>query len=126
MLILFDWKKVREYTNNDIIQILHVMFYITYRPIPKNKRDEFYHISKINWYGTSFLVNPDDLFEKSVGHTNKEIAEYIALAALRSYGEYKATRKTTLDLFKANVDKSTIENNRLLTLEDDKIHFKWE
>lgn len=127
MLVLFDWKKIKRYSNNEVDKILLVMYYITYRPVPKNIRDPFHHVSQKNWGGTSFLVNPEMLFENQHGYTKKEVAEYIALASFRNYGDYKATKTTTLDLFAVNIpDKSLIENNRLLTLKDNKIHFKWE
>ena len=55
-----------------------------------------------------------------------EIMQYFSLASRRSFAKYVHGRTTTLDFFHANVEEDAIDNNRLLTLEDGLIHFKYE
>ena len=61
------------------------------------------------WHGTS---------------SEKEILQYILLAARRDYTEYKLFHKKTLQAEYVNV--KAIENNRLLTITGNKIYFKFE
>ena len=52
--------------------------------------------------------------------------QYAGVASFRNYNNYVRTKDTTLDLIMYPLDESIIENNRLLWIEDDKIHFKFE
>ena len=59
-------------------------------------------------------------------YSDREIVEYAGVASFRNYNNYVRTKDTTLDLIMYPLDESIIENNRLLWIEDDKIHFKFE
>lgn len=126
-MILYSWKKVFKNSKGNSKEILRRIYYITYRPIPKNREDPLYEISRINWYGESFLVNPEGLFRLKKSEYNfKELAEYVGLASLRSYAEYKANKTTTLDLIKSPLSQDALNNNRLLEVVGNKIHFLLE
>ena len=45
---------------------------------------------------------------------------------MRPYGDYLATGKTTLDSILCTVAPELFEENRLLTTEDNEIHFLYE
>jgi hypothetical protein len=93
--------------------------------IPENKFDKLYKYSESNFTGTSFLLNASDLIENAFRYEYWEISQYLELAALRSWAEYKIHDTITLDLL--HVDQATFKKrNRLLTLKDGKIHFKFE
>ena len=57
---------------------------------------------------------------------DKEVAEYAGVASYRNYHEYKKSGDTTLDLLYLPVSEDIINNNRLLKLRGDKIHFLFE
>jgi hypothetical protein len=126
-MILYSWKKVFSDSKGNTKEILRRIYYITYTPIPKNKEDPFYEISRVNWAGSSYLINPEALFnlKKSEGSL-KELAEYVGLASFRSYAEYKASKIKTLDLIKSPLSQDALNNNRLLEVRGNKIHFLLE
>jgi hypothetical protein len=99
---------------------------MTYKPLPYSDLDPYYKISKINWTGHSFLINPKDLFYYRYKYKDVEIVEYIGLASLRSYAEYKVMNTTTLDLLACLEKENLINNNSLLYIKNDKVHFIYE
>ena len=94
--------------------------------IPKNKFDPLYKYSKINFIGRCFLLHPDILLFNAYKHDQRDVSIYYALAAMRNIADYRATRKITLDLYKLPVELDTINNNRLLRLDRDSVHFVCE
>lgn len=106
---------------------MRLIYYVTNLPTPNNKDDPYYNYSKTNWSGTSFLVHPERLFAIPKSEYDlKELAEYVGLASLRNYAEYKVYKKTTLDLVKSPLPEDTLKTNRLLEVRDGKIHFLLE
>lgn len=125
-MILYNWKKIYKKSKGNPKKILLIVKYITYRPLPNNKDDIVFQLYGINWSGNSFLLRPEKIFENIRDYSHKELAEYVGLASFRSYAEYKVNKKTTIDLLHCPVKIDTINNNRLLTIENDVVHFKWE
>lgn len=125
-MILFNWKRIHKYSGGSVREILTIIHLLTYQLPPKNKQDPSYKYYGINFAGDSFLVNPEMLFRTRRQYEDKELAQYIGLASLRSYGEYKAFKTTTLDFLACKGKKDIIDKNRLLWLESDKVHFKYE
>lgn len=125
-MILYSWKKIYEKSNGKVGKILDIIEFITYKQVPRNKYDKNYDLSRVNWSGENFLVHPEKLLENGEGYSKKEMAQYVGLASLRNYAEYKVVGKTTLDLIQSPLSQDTLQRNRLLRIEDDKIFFKWE
>ncbi len=125
-MILYSWEMVQRKAQGNKLELIRIIKYITYRPVPKTRKSRSYRYSRINWGGTSFIVNPEKIFENIDQYTKNEIAQYVGLASLRSYGEYKAIKTTTLDLLLCPVKEATLRYNRLLRVENGKVHFKWE
>jgi len=124
-MVLFNWKKIYSETKGSSSKILLIFEYITYRPLPLNKQDPFYSLAQVDWGGSSFLLNPEDLL-KDHRHTKRERAQYIGLASFRNMGEFLAYGNVKLDLSKCPIGKDTLNRNRLLTVEKDKVLFYWE
>lgn len=126
-MLLYDWKKIFEISEgipSDCVLILRMM---VEGLIPRNKKDPIYKYYTKDFKGSSFLVHPDVLLFNRYKHTNIEIAQYMALASIRSLAEYYAYGKTTLDLLHISMDKSLFDNNSLLYIDDDDfIHFLYE
>jgi hypothetical protein len=95
--------------------------------IPRNKYDPIYKFYEINFAGESFLVHPDVLLFNSFRYSRRDISIYLAFASMRSLGEYFASGDITLDLLEMPLDPfQHLENDSLLYMEDDKLHFLYE
>ena len=125
-LILYNWPKIVSNSNGRVSKMLEILSHLTFRLLPENEEDFRYQISRQDWSGDSFLLNPSKIFIHRHQFKHREIAEYVALASLRSYAEYKATRKTTLNLIECPVEQVQIKDNRLLSFWNNEIYFCWE
>lgn len=124
-MILFDWKKVYKVSGGKATKILQIVEYITYKPVPKNMKDPIARLVGIKWDGTSYLYNPKPLFTE-IYYTPKERAQYIGVASRRKLSDLLLLGITTLELAHCPLSYNAIKDNRLLSVEDNKIYFKWE
>ena len=125
-LILYNWPKIVSKSDGRVSKMLEILSHLTFKLLPVNEEDFRFKVSQENWSGDSFLLNPSKIFIHRHQFKSREIAEYVALAALRSYAEYKATRKTTLSLIQCPVEQVQIKDNRLLSFWNNEIYFCWE
>jgi len=125
-MLLYNWKKIQKESNGNVKDILTILHILTYKLPPVNRHDRIYKFWQKSFHGHSFLVNPEPLFIQRRRYSDSEIAQYAGIASLRNYYEYQNTKDTTLDLFLFTGNQDIIENNRLLWIEDDSIHFKFE
>lgn len=124
-IILFDWKKIYRFSKGQPSRVILALRALT-GETPIHNYDPLYFAYIKDFTGKSFLVNPERLIEESFFYKAKEIAEYIALASFRSYADYTMTNNKTLDLLHVPVRQELITNNRLLSIEDGKVLFKFE
>jgi len=125
-MLLFDWKKIYDTAEGSISTCNMIMAMLIKKQIPKNKYDPIYKFSQKNFSGTSFLLHPEFLLYHSYKYTKREIVTYYALASLRSYSDYLASQKLTLDPLHCPVDLDEIKDNRLLIVLPDEITFIYE
>ena len=125
-MILYNWKKIKKESNGSVKDILTILHILTYKLPPVNRHDRIYKFWQKSFHGHSFLVNPEPLFIQRRRYSDSEIAQYAGIASLRNYYEYQKTKDTTLDLFHFTGNEDIIESNRLLWIEEDGIHFKFE
>ena len=125
-MLLFDWTKVYDKAEGNISICNQIMEMIITKRIPKTKFDPLYKYSKVNFIGRNFLIHPDILLFNTYKYSQRDVSIYYALSALRSISDYKATKKITLDLIRLPVELETITENKLLRIEKDYIHFKYE
>jgi len=125
-MLLYNLKKIKKESNGNVKDILTILHILTYKLPPVNRHDRIYKFWQKSFHGHSFLVNPEPLFIQRRRYSDSEIAQYAGIASLRNYYEYQNTKDTTLDLFLFTGNQDIIENNRLLWIEDDSIHFKFE
>ena len=125
-MLFYDWEKIFEASKGNpqlmflIIKMMHL------NEIPKNKYDKIYKYSSKHFWGKSFLVHPDVLLYNAYKHSYSEIGQYLALASLRPYVDYVTTGELTLDLAVCEVPVELFNDNSLLRVENDKIHFLYE
>ena len=126
-MLLYDWKKIFTIANGEPSGIFTIFEMLVKNSIPKNKYDPIYKFYEVNFSGESFLVHPDVLLYNSFRHSRRDIAIYLAFASMRSLGEYFASGDITLDLLEMPLDPfQHLESDRLLYIEDDKLHFLYE
>ena len=125
-MLLYDWKKIKKESDGNVKDIMTILHILTYKLPPVNRHDRIYKFWQKSFHGHSFLVNPEPLFIQRRRYSDSEIAQYAGIASLRNYFEYQKTKDTTLDLFHFTGNEDIIESNRLLWIEGDSIHFKFE
>jgi hypothetical protein len=74
-------------------------------------------------YGDSYIINPHRVLTDRNSNIESKI-QYIELACMRNYFDYKLAGDSTLELLL--VDPTTIQHNPLLKVVNNKIHFKFE
>lgn len=125
-MIKYNWEKIYNETNGDSTSILTVVHLLTYKRIPASRRDKTYKYFGKSFVGNSFLLNPRELLAKRQYYSNKEAAEYIAVASYRNYFNYNQTGETTLELIHLPVDTTIVHRNRMLRIENGLVHFLFE
>ena len=125
-MVLFNWKKIVKDTAGNKRDIFVIMRWLTFKVVPSNRKDPLYRYISKNYEGDSFLVNAAPIIYEYKNYTTSEIMQYFSLASRRSYAKYIHEGSTTIDFLYTNIEEDATNNNRLLTLEDGNIHFKYE
>jgi|SaaInl7_135m_RNA_FD_contig_123_13878_length_18446_multi_7_in_0_out_2_9 hypothetical protein len=125
-LIFYNWERMAYLANGDPKNIILMVARLTYRlscPSRNPQKSIFY---KSNLNGDSYLLNPRLLLKNENTVSFKHMAEYVGLASYRRYNDYKMTNESTLLLYQNKMKIANIKTNPLLTIRDNKIHFKLE
>jgi len=125
-MIKYNWEKIFREAKGDSVSILTIIHLLTYKRIPASRKDKTYKYFGKSFLGQSFLLNPRQLLAERRNYSNKEAAEYVAVASYRNYFNYRQTGKTTLELLHLPVDTTIVNRNRLLHLKDGLVHFEFE
>lgn len=125
-MIFFDWQKILRRTGGSSKRIILVITAMTMQRLPRNLYDPLYKYYYDDFTGESFLIQPETLLMKASGYRPKEVAEYVGLASYRNYAHYSITKDATLDLLHSPLSEDTINKNRLLRIEDGRVHFLFE
>ena len=125
-MIKYNWAKILKVTEGDSNSIVLIVHMLTYPRVPTSYRDPTYKYYGQSFEGFSFLVNPEKLLTERLKYTNREAAEYVAVASYRNYLEYTKTGDAKLHVIDFPLFEEIINNNRLLHMEDGTIHFKFE
>jgi hypothetical protein len=126
-MIFYNWKKIRKETNGKVGDIVAVLYILTYQKEPPiNRKDRRFKFWQKSFHGESFLLNPEPLLIQRNRYSDTEIAQYAGIASLRNYFDYQSKKDTTLDLLFYTGKQDILTQNRLLRVENDRIHFKFE
>ena len=125
-MIKYNWAKILKVTEGDSNSIVLIVHMLTYPKVPSSYRDPTYKYYGLSFEGFSFLLNPEKLLTERLKYTNREAAEYVAVASYRNYLEFNKTGDTRLHLIDFPLFEEIINNNRLLHMKDGTIHFKFE
>lgn len=124
-IIFYDLRSIQRVAKRDPKRYISALRVLC-GEVPCNKFDPLYFFYLKDFSGKSFLVNPQALLDNTFFYSAKDIAEYVALASYRNYSHYATTGDTSLDLFHSPVSQDIINKNRLLSIENDKVLFKFE
>jgi len=126
-MVFYNWKKIREETNGNVGDIIAVLYILTYKKEPPiNRKDRRFKYWTKSFYGESFLLNPESLLIQRNRYSDVEIAQYAGIASLRNYFDYQSKKDTTLDLLNFTGKQDILTKNRLLRVENGRIHFLFE
>ena len=127
-MFLFDWPKIYDNSKGSVVEVVRIFRMIVEKQVPKNKYDPIYRYSQIDFSGMSFMLHPDILLYHSHKYRHREVAQYISLCALRNVTDFMSARKVSLDmiLLPGLNPNRILEENRLLILEDEEVHFLYE
>lgn len=75
--------------------------------------------------GSSFILNPDVIYYNTYKLSNRQLAEYLGLLALRNFAEYKISKDTSLDIQYVPIwiPRKVIDTNPLIEISKDKLKF---
>jgi len=125
-MIKYNWEKIFREAKGDSVSILTIIHLLTYKRIPASRKDKTFKYFGKSFLGNSFLLNPRQLLAERKYYSNKEAAEYVAVASYRNYFNYNQTGKTTLELIHLPVETTIVNRNRLLRIENGLVHFLFE
>tara|TARA_R100000908_G_C3643577_1_gene78639 strand:+ start:25 stop:423 length:399 start_codon:yes stop_codon:yes gene_type:complete len=125
-MIKYNWEKINREAKGDSVSILTIIHLLTYKRIPASRKDKTYKYFGKSFLGQSFLLNPRQLLAERRYYSNKEAAEYVAVASYRNYFDYRRTGQTTLELIHLPVNETIVNRNRLLRIENGLVHFLFE
>jgi hypothetical protein len=122
-MILFDWNKIIKESDRKAKKFFAILHLLTFNSVPKNRKDILYSVYGKDYSGSSFLVHPEKIFYYFSQYSVSEWVEYVKIASMRNYNNYRISKDTSLDLY--ILDKQ-IKGNRLLTVKNNKIFFLFE
>tara|TARA_B100001778_G_scaffold302495_1_gene279210 strand:+ start:288 stop:686 length:399 start_codon:yes stop_codon:yes gene_type:complete len=125
-MIKYNWEKILREAKGDSVSILTIIHLLTYKRIPASRKDKTYKYFGKSFLGDSFLLNPRQLLAERKNYSNKEAAEYVAVASYRNFFNYKQTGETTLELIHLPVETTIVNRNRLLRIDNGLVHFLFE
>lgn len=126
ILILYDWNKIYKIGKGKVANINRIFNMLVYKQKPKSNKDRLLLFYNRDYSGDGYMLNPQGFLRFQSSYTDREIAQYIMLAGHRNYSDYVIDGSKHLDLIKSPISADKIKENRLLTLEGNKIKFLYE
>lgn len=130
MILMYNWDKIFKLTEGDPVEIVRIFRMLTKGQVPDNYYDPIYKYSIHNFFGESYILHPNLLEQNLHNHSHRDVAMYIALAALRPYAEWigTGTAKLPVDYSQMPVEALTtyVDENVLLDLQDGEVSFCYE
>lgn len=125
MALLFNLTKLEALAKGDPT-LLRVVLKHFYDKAPPKASKRYTQYTRSELTGKSFLLHPEPILS-DVSTDPAYVAQYIRLAARRSYMMYKVYNVRYLDLSAyPEVDIDQISHNPLLNIAQNKVYFKHE
>lgn len=126
MVTFFSWRKIYRKCGRSSNRIVRAIRSLQQKELPRNRFDPMYDYYYSDFSGDNYILNLKELLDNAFRYSNKEIAQYVAIASYRNYAHYELTGDASLDLLHSPAEQDTINKNRLLRIIDDKVYFKYE
>lgn len=125
MTVFFDINKLEKSAGTDSQYLLNLLAFHYYNGAHRSRFIKKADLYK-NFSGKNWILNPEPLFlDRSTDPIF--LAQYVKLAARRSYTMYKLYSFKYLDLsFYPEISISAIKYNPLLIIQQNKVYFKHE
>lgn len=123
-MIRYSWKKIQLKAGKSALRIIMCIRSMIEKRTPHNYYDPLFKYKEKDFSGESYLLNPSGVINSDA--TNKEVADYIGLASFRKYSDYLVTNDASLDILHSPLSEEQIKQNRLLSIENGRIKFKYE
>jgi hypothetical protein len=123
--LFFNVKTLEEKTSCDPSYMVAALWYwYNKKTIPKKSLTKYKPLQNLS--GSSFLLKPEPFFKDKTTDIIWK-AQVIRLAGRRDYTLYKMYGFKFLDLsYFPDISIKSIESNPLISITDNKIHFKYE
>jgi len=125
-MIKYNWKKVKQCAGGKPKVVLALMYLITRGVVPTKWGKYLRDLNLKGIQGDSFILNPEELLESLDFYSEAEVIMYIHLASLRNYTSYHLEGNASLPLLHADIHEKYIQQNGLLEIVGNIIHFKYE
>lgn len=60
-MLLFDWNKIVKESGGKAKKAFDILHHITFKTVPKNRKDVVYSFYGKDFFGSSFLIHPEDI-----------------------------------------------------------------
>lgn len=119
MALFFNIQNIEKESSGDVRKIFELLNVIHKKKLGVTR-------VKLNLIGTSFLLNPESFIKDKRTDILYKL-QYLRLAALRGYSQFKEYGLRTLDLsFFPDLDRRLISSNPLLKIQNNQLHFLYE
>jgi hypothetical protein len=128
-MVKYNWEKVLSIVDFNEIKVLQFFCIATLKYMPryleKNLSINLYKRAKDRGLpkGNSYIINIEPLLVNNSNYSTQEIFNYIELASMRSLFEYNLKGIRTLPVM---FGKGKEKLNRLITVHNEQIYFKYE
>lgn len=122
IMIRYNLKTLIRYTDNNPMRIFNYIKCVTNKD--SNMPNYVRKILNSKLEKNSFILHNKELVKNRLNGTELELYWYIYLAGLRNFADFAVRKQTWLDARLAN--NIALTNNRLITLINNEIHFKYE
>jgi hypothetical protein len=125
MIFFFNLSILEAETEcNPKLMIEKLRLFYSKKHMPKNGYSKIKPIRNLT--GNSYIINPASFFADDITDIIYR-SQYIQLAGRRDYSLYKLFNEKHLDLsYFKDIDSDKLKTNPLITITQNKIHFKYE
>jgi len=125
-MIKYNWKILKRLAGAKPARVIAILYLLTEGVVSKQQHKHLIGLNLTEIQGESFLINPRDLLYYRNEYSLTEVIMYVHLASLRNHALYHLEGKTTLPLLHADIHEKYIQQNGLLEIVGNDIHFKYE
>lgn len=125
-MIYYNWKRIVRVSKAKVAKVIAIIEAMLPSDYIKSSAAKHYEKRKKDFIGTSYLLNPEPLIRYANLWGYRYVAQYIGLASLRNLMDYRMYGHKFLYLEHSPLSLDILQQNKLLTIKDNKIYFYYE